>query len=168
MAPLGNTWENKYAEELRATAKALAAPGKGILAADESTGTIGKRVRLLLRVVCVDPSRRVLSPPHCLGTLWLIFSETNKGFMIGRSRVFKGFSARCTRRATYTVPADTEHSLFVYNQAVAWLVYRSISSKYGVKCSSRVLGWRMRRPTVGTFARCFLRHPTCPNTSVVW
>ena len=30
-------------EELQATAKALVAPGKGILAADESTGTIGKR-----------------------------------------------------------------------------------------------------------------------------
>ena len=45
MAALGNTWDNKYAAELVATAKALAAPGKGILAADESTGTIGKRVR---------------------------------------------------------------------------------------------------------------------------
>lgn len=32
-----------YAEELAATAKAIVAPGKGILAADESTGTIGKR-----------------------------------------------------------------------------------------------------------------------------
>ena len=30
-------------EELQATAKALVAPGRGILAADESTGTIGKR-----------------------------------------------------------------------------------------------------------------------------
>ena len=30
-------------EELTATAKAIVAPGKGILAADESTGTIGKR-----------------------------------------------------------------------------------------------------------------------------
>lgn len=42
---LGNTWKNEYAEELIATAKAIVAPGKGILAADESTGTIGKRVR---------------------------------------------------------------------------------------------------------------------------
>ena len=33
-----------YAAELVATARALAAPGKGILAADESTGTIGKRL----------------------------------------------------------------------------------------------------------------------------
>ena len=32
-----------YAKELEATAKALVAPGKGILAADESTGTIKKR-----------------------------------------------------------------------------------------------------------------------------
>jgi len=34
----------KYGEELRATAAAIATPGKGILAADESTGTIGKRL----------------------------------------------------------------------------------------------------------------------------
>ena len=34
-----------FADELRATALALSAPGKGILAADESTGTIGKRGR---------------------------------------------------------------------------------------------------------------------------
>jgi len=33
----------KYAAELAATAKAIAKPGKGILAADESSGTIGKR-----------------------------------------------------------------------------------------------------------------------------
>merc|ERR1719210_6489 len=34
----------EYGDELRATAKAIATPGKGILAADESTGTIGKRL----------------------------------------------------------------------------------------------------------------------------
>ncbi|KAG8461537.1 hypothetical protein KFE25_001141 [Diacronema lutheri] len=33
----------KFAAELKATAQAIAAPGKGILAADESGGTIGKR-----------------------------------------------------------------------------------------------------------------------------
>lgn len=33
----------QYAAELIATANAIASPGKGILAADESTGTIGKR-----------------------------------------------------------------------------------------------------------------------------
>lgn len=32
-----------YAEELIRNARAIAAPGKGILAADESTGTIGQR-----------------------------------------------------------------------------------------------------------------------------
>ena len=31
-------------KELAATARAIVAPGKGILAADESTGTIGKRL----------------------------------------------------------------------------------------------------------------------------
>jgi len=34
---------NPFAAELIATARAIAAPGKGILAADESTGTIGQR-----------------------------------------------------------------------------------------------------------------------------
>lgn len=34
----------EYEQELRETAAAIAAPGKGILAADESTGTIGKRL----------------------------------------------------------------------------------------------------------------------------
>ena len=34
---------SKFADELVATAKKIATPGKGILAADESTGTIGKR-----------------------------------------------------------------------------------------------------------------------------
>ena len=32
-----------YAAELIETARAISAPGKGILAADESTGTIGSR-----------------------------------------------------------------------------------------------------------------------------
>lgn len=35
---------HKFGPELIATAKAIATPGKGILAADESTGTIGKRL----------------------------------------------------------------------------------------------------------------------------
>ena len=34
---------NPFAAELKATAEAISAPGKGILAADESSGTIGKR-----------------------------------------------------------------------------------------------------------------------------
>ena len=36
-------WTPKHAAELIKTAKAIGAPGKGILAADESTGTIAKR-----------------------------------------------------------------------------------------------------------------------------
>eukprot|EP01139_Manchomonas_bermudensis_P009476 Amastigsp_a339247_4639.p2 type:complete len:366 gc:universal Amastigsp_a339247_4639:1140-43(-) len=38
-----STSESRFRDELIATAQAIAAPGKGILAADESTGTIGKR-----------------------------------------------------------------------------------------------------------------------------
>ncbi len=40
----GNAALSKYSEELIATAKKITSPGKGILAADESTGTVGKRV----------------------------------------------------------------------------------------------------------------------------
>merc|ERR1740121_828706 len=37
-------YDGKYAEELRATAKAMTMEGKGLLACDESTGTIGTRL----------------------------------------------------------------------------------------------------------------------------
>jgi fructose-bisphosphate aldolase class I len=40
---MSSFYENKFAEELIDTANRIATPGKGILAADESTGTIGKR-----------------------------------------------------------------------------------------------------------------------------
>lgn len=43
----GSAYSGKYGDELRQTAAKITAPGKGILAADESTGTIGKRVRSL-------------------------------------------------------------------------------------------------------------------------
>ena len=46
-----------YAEELIQTAKSIASPGKGILAADESTGTIGKRFSVI-GVENVEDSRR--------------------------------------------------------------------------------------------------------------
>ena len=41
----GNAFAGKYREELKATAAKLVVAGKGILAADESSGTVGKRVR---------------------------------------------------------------------------------------------------------------------------
>ncbi|KAI9138427.1 fructose-bisphosphate aldolase [Paraphysoderma sedebokerense] len=47
----------KFREELAATAKAIVAPGKGILAADESTGTIGKRFSAI-NVENVEPNRK--------------------------------------------------------------------------------------------------------------
>ncbi len=37
-----------YAEELKKTASAIAQPGKGILAVDESTKTVGKRLASIL------------------------------------------------------------------------------------------------------------------------
>jgi fructose-bisphosphate aldolase class I len=49
----------KYAEELMATAAYIASPGKGILAADESTGTIGKRLASI-NVENVESNRRIL------------------------------------------------------------------------------------------------------------
>ncbi|GBG81642.1 hypothetical protein CBR_g32635 [Chara braunii] len=49
----------KYADELIATAKKIATPGRGILAADESTGTIGKRLASI-NVENVESNRRAL------------------------------------------------------------------------------------------------------------
>jgi len=46
-----------YAKELESTARALVAPGKGILAADESTGTIKKRFDKI-SVENTEPNRR--------------------------------------------------------------------------------------------------------------
>jgi len=46
-----------YTAELIATARAIAAPGKGILAADESTGTIGQRF-VKINVENVEENRR--------------------------------------------------------------------------------------------------------------
>jgi len=46
-----------YAKELESTARALVAPGKGILAADESTGTIKKRFDKI-KVENTEPNRR--------------------------------------------------------------------------------------------------------------
>lgn len=47
----------KYADELVATATAMVAPGKGLLAADESTGTIAKRFEGI-KVENTEPNRR--------------------------------------------------------------------------------------------------------------
>jgi len=47
----------KYHDELVKTARAIVAPGKGILAADESTGTIGKRFDSI-EVENTEPNRR--------------------------------------------------------------------------------------------------------------
>ncbi|CAH8275267.1 unnamed protein product [Arabidopsis lyrata] len=49
----------KYADELIKTAKYIATPGKGILAADESTGTIGKRFASI-NVENVESNRQAL------------------------------------------------------------------------------------------------------------
>ena len=43
VSALGAGWTPKHAAELMKTAKLIGTPGKGILAADESTGTIAKR-----------------------------------------------------------------------------------------------------------------------------
>ncbi|KAJ6847868.1 putative fructose-bisphosphate aldolase, cytoplasmic isozyme 1 [Iris pallida] len=49
----------KYADDLIKTAKYIATPGKGILAADESTGTIGKRLASI-NVENVESNRQAL------------------------------------------------------------------------------------------------------------
>ena len=52
-------YRGKYADELIANAAYIGTPGKGILAADESTGTIGKRLASI-NVENVETNRRIL------------------------------------------------------------------------------------------------------------
>ena len=61
-------YDGKYAEELRATAAAMVATGKGLLACDESTGTIG--TRLEARRHQTIHRRR---PPHPTAAMPLLF-----------------------------------------------------------------------------------------------
>jgi len=51
-------YDGKYAEELRATAAAMVKPGKGLLACDESTGTVGKRLESI-GLENIEDNRRV-------------------------------------------------------------------------------------------------------------
>ena len=52
-------YKGKYHDELIANAAYIGTPGKGILAADESTGTIGKRLASI-NVENVEGNRRAL------------------------------------------------------------------------------------------------------------
>ncbi|KAJ9672556.1 hypothetical protein PVL29_025964 [Vitis rotundifolia] len=72
----------KYADELIKNAKYIATPGKGILAADESTGTIGKRLSSI-KVDNNEPNRQALrellfTSPNALSYLSgvILFEET--------------------------------------------------------------------------------------------
>ncbi|KAK2640064.1 hypothetical protein Ddye_027859 [Dipteronia dyeriana] len=72
----------KYAEELIQNAKYIATPGKGILAADESTGTIGKRLASI-NVENIESNRQSLrellfTSPNALSFLSgvILFEET--------------------------------------------------------------------------------------------
>ncbi|KAK1392521.1 Fructose-bisphosphate aldolase [Heracleum sosnowskyi] len=75
-------YKGKYADELIANATYIGTPGKGILAADESTGTIGKRLSSI-NVENVESSRRALREllfctPGCMQYLSgvILFEET--------------------------------------------------------------------------------------------
>ena len=61
-----------YAAELVETARAIASPGKGILAADESTGTIGKRFSAI-NVENIEANRRKYRQ--------LLFQTNGKNFL---------------------------------------------------------------------------------------
>ena len=72
--PRGNAFKNIFAEELIKTARAIARPGTGILAADESTGTIGKRVSDTRVILNFKGRQKVFHPKTriwilCLGNL---------------------------------------------------------------------------------------------------
>ncbi|MBO8584318.1 fructose-bisphosphate aldolase, partial [Staphylococcus aureus] len=54
-----SSYIGKYTDELIANAAYIGTPGKGILAADESTGTVGKRLASV-NVENVESNRRAL------------------------------------------------------------------------------------------------------------
>uniref|UniRef100_A0A061RDV5 Fructose-bisphosphate aldolase n=2 Tax=Tetraselmis sp. GSL018 TaxID=582737 RepID=A0A061RDV5_9CHLO len=56
---VGNYFNSSYKDELISTAKQLTLPGKGLLAADESTGTVGKRLASI-GVANEETNRRAL------------------------------------------------------------------------------------------------------------
>ena len=71
-------------DELKATVAAIAVPGKGLLAADESTGTIEKRFKAL-NIACTEGSRRnyrelLFTTPHLSNFISgvILFDETLK------------------------------------------------------------------------------------------
>lgn len=75
-------FKSKYQDELIANAAYIGTPGKGILAADESTGTIGKRFASI-NVENVETNRRafrelLFTAPGCLESLSgvILFEET--------------------------------------------------------------------------------------------
>ncbi|ESW17239.1 hypothetical protein PHAVU_007G222900 [Phaseolus vulgaris] len=75
-------FKSKYQDELIANAAHIGSPGKGILAADESTGTIGKRLASI-NVENVETNRRILrellfTAPGCIECLSgiILFEET--------------------------------------------------------------------------------------------
>ena len=51
----------KYADELVQTANSMLLPGKGLLACDESTGTVGKRLESCLLYTSPSPRDGLLS-----------------------------------------------------------------------------------------------------------
>lgn len=73
---------NPYEQELIQTANAISVPGKGILAADESTGTIGKRLALINQENTLENRqkyRQLLCTTDGLGTNCsgvILFEET--------------------------------------------------------------------------------------------
>lgn len=71
---------SQYTEELIATAKAISFPGKGILAADESTGTIGKRFKPI-QVGNTEANRRAYRE--------LLFTTPNLGDYVSAAICFE-------------------------------------------------------------------------------
>ena len=80
-------------EELERTARALVAPGKGILAADESTGTIKKRFESIGLAFWCNSVAIVPSPSVRLVVSWIIPAAGGNGLVVCGGRI----RCRCTR-----------------------------------------------------------------------
>jgi len=64
----------KYSDELRRTAKTIVRPGKGILACDESTGTVGTRLESI-GLENKEENRRDVSYWFCIPCHYFLLPE---------------------------------------------------------------------------------------------
>ena len=116
-----------FAAELIATARAIAAPGKGILAADESTGTIGGRFSAI-NVENTEDNRRKYRQllfktenieEHISGVILFeetLYQKTDEGVdfveILKQKKIITGIKVRVCPSSQFLLASSHQHSSF--------------------------------------------------------